>query len=45
MSMDGFYFNSSDEVLDEAVPKNFAEQLNNTTSVCSCNHQHIHTGD
>jgi NADH-quinone oxidoreductase subunit G len=33
MNMDGFYFNSSDEVLDEAVPKNFAEQLNNTTSV------------
>ena len=32
MSMDGFYFNSSDEVLDEAVPNNFAEQLNNNTS-------------
>jgi len=32
MNMDGFYFNSSDEVLDEAVPTNFAEQLSNTTS-------------
>ena len=32
LNLDNFYFNSSEEVLGEAVPANFATQLSNTTS-------------
>ena len=33
LNLDNFYFNSSEEVLGEAVPTNFATQLSNTTTV------------
>ena len=33
LNLDNFYFNSSEEVLGEAVPANFAAQLNNATTV------------
>jgi NADH-quinone oxidoreductase subunit G len=32
LNLDNFYFNSSEEVLGEAVPTNFATQLSNTTT-------------
>ena len=32
LNLDNFYFNSSEEVLVEAVPANFATQLSNTTT-------------
>ena len=32
LNLDNFYFNSSEEVLAEAVPTNFATQLSNTTT-------------
>ncbi|MFZ9264288.1 MAG: molybdopterin-dependent oxidoreductase, partial [Polynucleobacter sp.] len=32
LNLDNFYFNSSEEVLGEAVPANFATQLSNATS-------------
>ena len=32
LNLDNFYFNSSEEVLGEAVPTNFATQLNNATA-------------
>jgi NADH-quinone oxidoreductase subunit G len=32
LGFDNYYFNSSDEVLSEALPVNFATQLNNATS-------------
>ena len=32
LNLDNFYFNSSEEVLAEAVPANFATQLSNTTT-------------
>ena len=32
LNLDNFYFNSSEEVLAEAVPTNFATQLNNATA-------------
>ncbi len=32
LNLDSFLFNSSEEVLDEALPENFASQLNNATA-------------